>query len=125
MKLTFKGITTLALAFTTIGVAQAASIPVIDQAQLTTKQEKQLAEQARTPNQFGTLAEFYGKQQKQYLAQAAEERQEWARRSANVTGPAAKYPRPVDSAHYLYDYYTYKAKRAGELAAKYSRQTNP
>ena len=125
MKPTFKGMSALVLAFATIGVAQGATIPTIEQTQITAKQEKQLAKQAQTPNQLGTLAEFYEKQQKHYLAKAAEERQEWTRRSANVTGPAAKYPRPVDSAHYLCDYYTYKAKQAGELAAKYALQTNP
>ena len=125
MKLTFKGMSALTLACATIGFANAATVPTIDQAQLWMTQKKQVTKQAQMPNQFGTLAEFYEKQQKHYLAEAAEERQKWERRSANVMGPAAKYPRPVDSAHYLYDYYTYKVKQAGELAVKYAQQANP
>ena len=125
MKLTFKGMSLLTLAFATLGAAHAASIPAIDQAQLTGKQAKEMAKDAKTPSQFGALAEFYGKQQSSYLAKAADARQEWVRRSANVMGPAAKYPRPADSAHALYDYYSYKAKLAGELAAQYARHANP
>jgi hypothetical protein len=40
-------------------------------------------------------------------------------------GAAAKYPRPVDSARNLYEYYMYKASEAGTLEAKYSRLAEP
>jgi hypothetical protein len=82
---------------------------------------KKMARDAHTPSQYAVLAGYYDGRQKDYLAQAAEEKQEWVRRSANIMLTAAKYPRPVDSAHYLYDYYTYKAMEAGQLAAKYSQ----
>jgi hypothetical protein len=59
------------------------------------------------------------------VVQAAEAQQEWAPRSVDATGSGAQYPRPVDSAHNLYDYYAYKAKHAGKLRAKHSRLANP
>jgi hypothetical protein len=82
-------------------------------------QLKQLEHEAHTPGQYDVLARYYGDRQKDFLQQAADEKQEWLRRSQNITNTAAKYPRPVDSAHYLYEHYTYKASEAGELSEKY------
>jgi len=36
-------------------------------------------------------------------------------------GVAAKYPRPVDLARNLYEYYMYKASEMGALSLKYSQ----
>jgi len=82
---------------------------------------KQLAHEARTQEQYTAVAGCYDKLQKNYLEKAAEEKQEWERRSQNVTASAAKYPRPVDSARNLYEHYQSKASEAGELSAKYSQ----
>jgi hypothetical protein len=71
------------------------------------------------------LANYYGDRQKDYLQKAADEKIEWARRSQNVTGILAKYPRPVDSARNLYEYYMTRASEAGTLEAKYSRMATP
>ncbi|MGD0547925.1 MAG: hypothetical protein ABR991_08890 [Terracidiphilus sp.] len=86
---------------------------------------KQLAADAHSPQQFKTLASYFGVQHDDYLKQATEEKKEWERRSQNVTGVLAKYPRPVDSARNLYEYYMYKASEAGALEAKYSQMANP
>jgi len=91
----------------------------------TQAQLKQLVRQAHTPEQYKALAAGYESQQKDFLQQADEEKQEWARRSQNVVASAAKYPRPVDSARYLYEYYMYKASEAGKLSAKYSLLAAP
>jgi imidazolonepropionase-like amidohydrolase len=88
-------------------------------------QLKQLMREAHTPEQYQVLAGYYAEQQKHYLQQAAEEKQEWVRRSQNVASVAAKYPRPVDSARYLYEYYTLKASESGDLAAKYAQLAPP
>ncbi len=90
-------------------------------AHFTKAQLKQLLRDARTPEQYRTLASYYGGQQKSYLQEAAEEKMEWERRGQNVEGAFAKYPRPVDSARNLYEYYIYKASESGSLEAKYSR----
>jgi hypothetical protein len=88
-------------------------------------QLKQLTAEARTPDQYSTLARYFGAQHDSYMKQAVEEKQEWDRRSRNVSGILAKYPRPVDSARNLYEYYMYKATEAGALQAKYNLLANP
>ena len=115
----------MSLALATAGGAQTTTASSNRGTQYTQAQLKQLVKDANTPSQYQTLAGYYDAQQKRYLAQAAEEKQEWARRSANVMLTAAKYPRPVNSAHYLYDYFTYKAGEAGQLAAKYVQLATP
>jgi UDP-N-acetylglucosamine pyrophosphorylase len=84
---------------------------------------KQMTREAHTQEQYKAIAECYEKLQKYYLQKAAEERQEWARISQNITASAAKYPRPVDSARNRYEYYLSQASKAGELSAKYSQLT--
>ncbi len=84
-------------------------------------QLKRLAREARTHEQYAALADCYQKLQKNYLRQAAEEKQEWERRSENAMASAAKYPRPVDSARNLYEYYLSKASEEAALSAKYSQ----
>jgi hypothetical protein len=107
------------------GSLLAAAPPADQGTTYTTAQLKQLARDAHTPEQFSALAGYYGKQQKNFLQLAAEEKLEWERRSQNIMSIAAKYPRPVDSARYLYEYYSYKAAEAGQLAAKYSSPQAP
>jgi len=82
---------------------------------------KQLAREANTEEQYSTLAACYQKLHNDYLEQAAQEKQEWERRSQNVMATAAKYPRPVDSARNLYEYDLSKASEAEELSTKFSR----
>lgn len=115
----------LSLAFAGVGNAQGtASSPETD-TQLTKAELKQLATNAHAPAQYTALASYFGKRRDNYLQKAVDEKKEWARRSQNVTGPAAKYPRPVDSARNLYEYYMYKASEAGTLEAKYSHMASP
>jgi hypothetical protein len=84
-----------------------------------------LALNAHAPEQYTALSSYYSAQKADYLQQAAEEKKEWERRNQNVMSIAAKYPRPVDSARNLYEYYMYKANEAGTLEAKYSRLATP
>src|SRR5215475_9083491 len=80
---------------------------------------RQLVREAHTPAQYHVLADYYAHQHASYQQQAAEEKQEWERRSMNVSGPAAKPPRPVDSAKNLYEYYVWEADRASSFASHY------
>jgi hypothetical protein len=80
---------------------------------------KDLKQEPHTSGQYQTLAHYYGERQKKSLQQAAEAKAEWERRSYNIMGVLAKYPRPVDSALYLYEYYTAKAEEFETLEAKY------
>jgi hypothetical protein len=115
----------LSFALVSVGVAQGASASAEGGKPYTQSQLKNMAQEAHTPEQYKALASYYGKAQKDYLQQAAEEKQEWARRSQITTSLYAKYPKPADSARYLYDYYIEKATDAGALSAKYSQLSEP
>jgi hypothetical protein len=81
----------------------------------------QLRKEAHTPEQYRALAVYFEHRKRSFQEQANQEKKEWERRSQNIVGPAAKYPRPVDSAHNLYEYYDYEADQAGVLQAQYQR----
>ena len=115
----------LSLAITGAANAQGTASSPETGAHYTQAQLKQLTLEAHAPAQYTALASYYGEQRNDYLKKAAEEKQELERRSQNITGPAAKYPRPVDSARNLYEYYMYKASEAGTLEAKYSQAAAP
>jgi hypothetical protein len=125
MKKSFFAAGILSFALVSLGNAQGAVSSAEDSDHYTQAQLKQMAHDARTQDQYKVLASSYERQQKDYLQQAAEEKQEWERRSQNIVSINAKYPRPVDSAKYLYEYYAYKASEAGALSAKYSHLVEP
>jgi len=115
----------LSLAFAGVGSAQVAASAAETGNHYTQAQLKELARDAHAPEQYKSLANYYGERQKDYLQKAADEKKEWERRSQNVVGVLAKYPRPVDSARNLYEYYMTRASEAGTLEAKYSRLATP
>ena len=112
----------MALLVASVVSAQGASIPEEHAVTLSSSQAKQLARSAHTPAEFTQLASYFEIQRKEYSRKAEEEKQEWERRSQNTSGINQKYPRPVDSARNLFEYYTYKASEAEGLAAKYAMQ---
>lgn len=115
----------LSLAIAGVGNAQGTASSSETGAHYTQAQLKQLALNAHAPAQYTALANYYGGQRNDYLRKAAEEKVEWDRRSQNIVSVAAKYPRPVDSARNLYEYYMYKANEAGTLEAKYNGLATP
>jgi hypothetical protein len=125
MKISLFATSALSLALVTAAAGTASAMPAGESSQPSSGQLKQMAKDAHTPEQYSALAQSYGQLEKSYLAQAAEEKQEWERRSQNTMSIAAKYPRPVDSARNLYQYYAYKASEAGALATKYSQLAAP
>jgi hypothetical protein len=125
MKLTLFATCTLALALVGVASAQSAASSAQVGVKYTKAQVKELALNAHAPEQYAALASYYGAQKADYLQQAAAEKKEWERRSKNITGVLAKYPRPVDSARNLYEYYMYKASEAGTLEAKYHQMAAP
>jgi|SRR5271154_5845335 len=82
---------------------------------------KQLIAIAHTPEQYKALASYYRQQERSFRARQAEEKLIWEQRAQNTTSTAQKYPRPVDSAHYLYDYYAYEADRSAQQATHYEQ----
>jgi hypothetical protein len=115
----------LSLAFASAGIVQGEDLSAKDGKQISQAQVAQLEREAQAPEQYKALASYFGTQQDKYLQMASNEKKEWDRRSQNIVGPAAKYPRPVDSARNLYEYYMYKATENGSLEAKYSHLAAP
>ena len=115
----------LALAFVGIGSAQGAVASGEEDSHASQAQLKKMARDAHTPEQYKALAVSYDIQQKDYLKQAADEKQEWIRRSQITVSLYAKYPKPADEAKYLYEYYVQKASEAGALSTKYAQLAEP
>jgi Tfp pilus assembly protein PilP len=80
---------------------------------------KKMMQDAHTTQQYQALAAYFRSRQQAFEQQAQSEKAEWERRSQNVTGPAAKYPRPVDSSKNRYEYFTYEAQQMSQQAAHY------
>jgi hypothetical protein len=115
----------LSLSMAAIASGQSTSGSTTPAAHYTQAQLKEMERNATTPDRSKTLASYFGDQKQAYLQQAADEKKEWERRSQNATSIAAKYPRPVDSARNLYEYYMAKANEASDLEAKYSQLISP
>jgi hypothetical protein len=98
------------------GVAASPTTTHYSQAQI-----KRLMREASTPDQYRVIARYFEQRQSEFSGKAADQMAEWARRSQDVTGPAAKYPRPVDEARNLYEYYAHEADDAAFQADKYNR----
>ncbi|MGA9668554.1 MAG: hypothetical protein WBQ94_05055 [Terracidiphilus sp.] len=112
----------LSIAFTGVCIAQGATSSARTDAHYTQAQVKELALNAHSPEQFKALAGYYGQEQAKYARLASEEKTEWERRSNRpIVSTLAKYPRPVDSARNLYEYYMYKASENKALESKYDR----
>jgi hypothetical protein len=110
----------LAVALATGVACAAVSLPESGQ-HYTAAQLKRMIREAHSPDQYRALARYYEARQSEYSQKAAEQMEEWERRSHNVTGPAAKYPRPVDEARNLYEYYAHEADDSAFQADKFTR----
>ena len=108
-----------------LGTSVAVASPAQNDTHYTQAQLKRLAREAHTPEQYATLAGYYDLQQKHFSQLAADEKAEWIRRSQFTESIEAKYPRPVDTARNLYEYYTLKTNEAAALSAKYSQLAAP
>ena len=80
-----------------------------------------MIKQAHTPQQYRVLAADLHQRQQVFENKAESEKQEWERRSQNVSRAAAKYPRPADSSRNRYQYFDDEATKMGTLAARYDR----
>ncbi len=92
-----------------------------DQTQYTAAEIRRMAREAHTVHQYAQLADYYQTQHRFYQKKAAEMMDEWARRNEVIAPLYEKYPRPVDSARNLYEYYQYKAAEASAKVALYDR----
>jgi hypothetical protein len=79
------------------------------------------SQSATTPAQYAQLAAYFHQQEARYRAQATAERIERDRRAHINAGLMQKYPRPVDSAQYLYESYLSRADSAALQARRYDQ----
>jgi len=115
----------LSLALACAGNAQSTASSLETRAHYSKSELKKMKRAANSPTQYEALATYFSEQHSTYSQKAAEAKKEWERRSLNVTSAAAKYPRPVDTARYIYEYYLQKASEAGTLEAKFSHLASP
>jgi hypothetical protein len=76
---------------------------------------------ATSTTEFRKIAESYQQEQARYSAEAAAEKIELDRRARINAGLEQKYPRPVDSAKYLYQFYLYEAEDSARQARHYDQ----
>ena len=112
------GLAALGLAAGTVrfGMAETAGQPEYTSAQI-----KKMVREAHSVEQFTVLADYYAAQQRMYKQKAIGQMRLWRERSEMWTPLSEKYPRPVDSARNLHDYYEYKAPQSAALQAKYGQ----
>jgi hypothetical protein len=91
---------------------------------LTPAQIRDMARSAHTPEQYTQLADYYQARRRMYVKKASETMDLWARRNAVITPLGEKWPRPVDSARDLYDYYLHQAAKSAATAQRYSNLAN-
>lgn len=106
----------MAILVTTFIVAQAqpTSAPHYTHSEL-----RKMIQEAHTEQQYRVLAFYFRSQQQILERQAQAEKVEWDRASQDVTGPVAKYPRPVDSSKNRYEYFTFEGQQMSQKAAHY------
>jgi hypothetical protein len=110
----------LILLFSTAGTVIAQESEVAAQPLYTRSEIKKMAREAHTVEQYKVLADYYASQQKLYAFKKVEMMHLWRQRN-EMYYRVEKWPRPIDSARNLHDYYEYKANEAAKLQAKYLR----
>jgi hypothetical protein len=76
-------------------------------------QAEQMLRSAHTVAQYQMLASYFHARQVVFAEKAQSEKTEWEQRSQNVSGSAAKYPRPMDSSRNRYAAKALRSTRAG------------
>lgn len=92
-----------------------------DAPKYTSAQVRHMRREAHTREQFSALADYYAIRERMFERKAIEEMHLWADRSEKPNPLYEKWPRPVDSARNLHDYYQYEASQAAAMKAKYDR----
>ena len=99
--------------------AQATEKTGPDDPEYTAAQVRHLIHSAHTAQQFSDLADYYAARKRTFELKAKDALDLWAQRAAMINPLSEKWPRPVDSARNLYQYYAYEAAHCGQLSAKY------
>jgi hypothetical protein len=114
-------VATLSLALPLAGIAQSTVQPASLSAPMSSREARGLMKTAHSAEQYRQLAAYFHQQEAKYRAEAASELVERDRRAEINRGMAQKYPRPVDSAQYLYESYVSSADSAALQAEHYDQ----
>ena len=114
-------IATLSLALPIAGMAQSTTQTASLSMPLTPREVHSLMLSAHNSAQYKQIAGYFHQQEARYRAEAAAEKIERDRRAQVNAGLAQKYPRPVDSAQYLYESYVSQADSAALQAQHFDQ----
>src|SRR5580700_9623431 len=109
MNRTLFAIATLSFAVPLAALAQSTEQTASLAVPTSPREVHELIKSAHTTTQYRELASYYHQQEADYRAKAAAEKADRDRRAQVDAGLYQKYPRPVDSAQYLYESYVSSA----------------
>jgi hypothetical protein len=121
MNRTFLATVALSLALPLTAMAQSTTQTASIPASLSGDELHGLIKNAHSSEQYKQLAAYYHQQEAKYRNMAADEKAERDRRAQVNAALMQKYPRPVDSAQYLYESYVTDADRAAIEARHYDQ----
>jgi hypothetical protein len=114
-------VVTLSLTFPLAGMAQSSSQTASAGMPISVHDAHRLMKTAHTSTDYTQLAAYFHQRETEYRAKAAAEKVERDRRAQVNAGLYQKYPRPVDSAQYLYESYLSEAESAAVQAQHYDQ----
>lgn len=114
-------ITALSLTIPFAGMAQPTTEASSLTAPLSGRELHSLMLNAHSAAQYKQLAGYFHQMEAKYRAEATAEKAERDRRAQVNAGLMQKYPRPVDSAQYLYESYVSQADSAALQAQHYEQ----
>jgi hypothetical protein len=101
-------------------IGSAAATASADKPEYTSAQIRKMIREAHTVQQYTVLADYYQTRQRMYQRKAAEEMHLWSERNAVISPVMEKWPRPVDSARNLHDYYEHMADDSAAKVAHFN-----
>jgi hypothetical protein len=114
-------VATLVFALPLAGMAQPVTQTTTQPTSLSSQELHSLLKSAHSSADYQQLAGYYHQQEAKYRAEAASEKIERDRRAQVNAGLYQKYPRPVDSAQYLYESYLESANQAAAQAQHFDQ----
>jgi len=111
----------LSLTFPLAGMAQSTTQTASLSTPINPREVHSLVLSAHTGAQYQQLASYFHQQEAKFRAEAAAEKIERDRRAQINAGLTQKYPRPVDSAQYLYESYVSQADSAALQAQHFDQ----
>lgn len=114
-------VTMLSIALPLLGMARLQAQTTDQTISLSTSDAHRLMKTAHESGQYHTLAAYFRQKEQSFSAERDAELALWNSRKQGIAANQNKFPRPVDSAHNLYDYYAYETNHAAAQAQHYEQ----